>query len=45
MQKYNYITQNHCQPILDHIDDLGQITRVYMPYNTYVNGRGGLNLS
>ncbi len=32
---YNYyITQNHCQP-----------TQVYMPYNTYVNGRGGLNLS
>ncbi len=27
-----YITQNHCQP-----------TWVYMPYNTYVNGRGGLN--
>ncbi len=32
---YNYyITQNHCQP-----------TRVCMPYNTYVNGRGGFNLS
>ncbi len=29
-----YITQNQCQP-----------TRVYAPYNTYVNGRGGLNLS
>ncbi len=29
-----YITQNHFQP-----------TWVYMPYNTYVNGRGGLNLS
>ncbi len=32
---YNYyITQNHCYP-----------TRIYMPYNTYINGRGGFNLS
>ncbi len=31
---YNYyITLNHCQPTL-----------VCMPYNTYVNGRVGLNL-